>query len=653
MKGIVQAVKRRMQKEDRQDAKAAGTTTTPSSIQTASNFRTSTSSVNDPSSTAVATSSELPNSTHVASGGSSSQTSFKPSTPTTSSSSAVTTTPTLPPGALTGVAAMPTAGGGLLPRSVSPPASGSSRSSPGSTPFVRSNLSNSSADKSDDVDGLMHQRVGGCGFGGLSLNAADAIPQATPKIGRQSFGSGESTLSIEEATSSSGGDELSSQFNSANLSSMKDGVTFPPNFVFDGNPFALPPLRDTPENKRTELFRKKVQVCSIVFDFNITQAHQKEKNAKRVTLCELVEYINNNRVAFNDRLMSDVVQMVAANIFRALPPSGSTISNSLGLIEPEDDEFTLDLSWPHLQVVYEFFLRVVVCHDTDPKIAKRYIEQTFILKILELFDSEDPRERDYLKTILHRIYGKIMAMRSFIRKAIQQVFFRSVYEGEVLHGVAELLEILGSIVNGFALPLKEEHKLFLEKSLIPLHKGKNFLAYHQYLAYCMAQYVEKDPRLASVVISGLLKYWPATNTSKEVLFLNEVEEILELTQMSEFQQFMEPLFERLSLCIQSPHFQVSERVLFFWNSDHIVKLINHNRHTIFPLVIKALYRNSLDHWNITVNGLTYNVSKLLAQADPRLFDDVSNRNILSEEERGAEERERNRKWQDLQAAYGK
>lgn len=30
--------------------------------------------------------------------------------------------------------------------------------------------------------------------------------------------------------------------------------------------------------------------------------------------------------------------------------------------------------------------------------------------------SEDPRERDYLKTILHRIYGKFMVHRPFIRK---------------------------------------------------------------------------------------------------------------------------------------------------------------------------------------------------------------------------------------------
>ncbi len=61
---------------------------------------------------------------------------------------------------------------------------------------------------------------------------------------------------------------------------------------------------------------------------------------------------------------------------------------------------------------------------------------------------------DYLKTILHRIYAKFMSLRAFIRKAINNEFFRFIYETEQHNGVAELLEILGSIINGFALPLK-------------------------------------------------------------------------------------------------------------------------------------------------------------------------------------------------------
>lgn len=64
-------------------------------------------------------------------------------------------------------------------------------------------------------------------------------------------------------------------------------------------------------------------------------------------------------------------------------------------------------------------------------------------QLLELFDSEDPRERDFLKTVLHRIYGKFLGLRAFIRKQINNIFLRFIYETEHFNGVGELLEILG------------------------------------------------------------------------------------------------------------------------------------------------------------------------------------------------------------------
>lgn len=121
------------------------------------------------------------------------------------------------------------------------------------------------------------------------------------------------------------------------------------------------------------------------------------------------------------------------------------------------------------------------------------------LQLLELFDSEDPRERDFLKTTLHRIYGKFLNLRSYIRRSINNVFFQFTYETERFNGIAELLEILGSIINGFALPLKEEHKLFLTRVLIPLHKVKSLSMYHPQLAYCIVQFLEKDSSLTEEV----------------------------------------------------------------------------------------------------------------------------------------------------------
>ena len=49
-----------------------------------------------------------------------------------------------------------------------------------------------------------------------------------------------------------------------------------------------------------------------------------------------------------------------------------------------------------------------------------------MFQLLDLFDSEDPRERDFLKTCLHRIYGKFLGLRAFIRKQINNIFLRLV-----------------------------------------------------------------------------------------------------------------------------------------------------------------------------------------------------------------------------------
>ena len=57
--------------------------------------------------------------------------------------------------------------------------------------------------------------------------------------------------------------------------------------------------------------------------------------------------------------------------------------------------------------------------------------------------------------------------------------------------------------------------------------------YHQQLSYCVTQFVEKDPKLAIQVIESILAFWPMTYSPKEVLFLNEAEEILEMIQASE------------------------------------------------------------------------------------------------------------------------
>ncbi|XP_061346279.1 serine/threonine protein phosphatase 2A 57 kDa regulatory subunit B' kappa isoform-like isoform X1 [Gastrolobium bilobum] len=378
----------------------------------------------------------------------------------------------------------------------------------------------------------------------------------------------------------------------------------------------LVPFKDVPSSEKMNLFMSKLSLCCVTFDFTDPGKDTVEKDVKRRTLVELVDFVASaGSVRFGEPAILAMCKMCAINLFRVFPPNYG--SNRGG--ENDDDEPTFDPAWPHLQLVYELLLKFITSSCLDVKVAKKYIDHSFILRLLELFDSEDPRERDCLKTILHRVYGKFMVHRPYIRKSINNLFYRFVFETEKLNGIAELLEIYGSVISGFALPLKEEHKIFLWRVLIPLHKPKSMGVYFQHLSYCVTQFIEKEPKLGSIVIRGLLKYWPITNSQKEVMFLGELEEILEAINMVEFQRVMVPLFWRIGCCINSSHFQVAERAHFLWNNDHIVNLIAHNRQVILPIIYPALERNCQSHWNQAVLNLTHNVRKMFMEMDEKLF----------------------------------
>ncbi|KAF2596332.1 hypothetical protein F2Q68_00012273 [Brassica cretica] len=424
-------------------------------------------------------------------------------------------------------------------------------------------------------------------------------------------------------------------------------AVFPSSVVAGIEP--LVPFKDVPTSEKLNLFVSKLSLCCVTFDFSDQTKNSIEKDVKRQTLLELLDFVSSasssSSVRFTEPAILAMCKMSAVNLFRVFPPSYRERNDS------DDNDPTFEPAWPHLQIVYDLLLKFITSPCLDAKVAKKYLDHGFILRLLELFDSEDPRERECLKTILHRVYGKFMVHRPFIRKAMSNIFYSFVFEAEKRGGgggIAELLEIFGSIVSGFALPLKEEHKIFLWRVLIPLHKAKSVGGYFHQLSYCVTQFIDKEPKLGSVVIKGLLKFWPVTNSQKEVMFLGEVEEIVEVMSLVEFQKVMVPLFLRIACCVNSCHFQVSERALFLWNNDQIVNLIAQNRQAILPIMFTALEKNAESHWNQSVLNLTLNVRKMFCEMDEALFMSCHARFQEDEAEQCSAEEKRKETWARLE-----
>jgi len=270
-------------------------------------------------------------------------------------------------------------------------------------------------------------------------------------------------------------------------------------------------------------------------------------------------------------------------------------------------------------------LRFLLSPIADKKVMQKHLDAAFLLELIGLFESEDPRERDYLKTILHRIYGRFMPLRQPIRKAICNVCYRYIYDRKPFNGIAEFLDIFSSIIHGFALPIKTEHKEFLRNVLVPLHKAKELEMFHQHLAECVIQFIYKDYKMGPVVIGGLLKYWPVMCSPKEVLFIDELQDAIgEMMnandfEMDELSALVAPTFQRISKCIESLNYTVGERALTMWNSDFIRWLCSEKRDVIFPIIAPALLRNVHSHWSENVRSLSDDVMDVFRDIDMHLW----------------------------------
>ena len=223
-----------------------------------------------------------------------------------------------------------------------------------------------------------------------------------------------------------------------------------------------------------ELYKYKLIFCCTTANFQAESKKQPEevnfRDQKRETLIELVDVLDESEAydtLHTEPVLQASMEMIEANIFRTFANKKAKKSQQ---VDPDEDEPHLEEAWPHLQLVYELFLKFMMSTVITGKVMAANISQSFVSQFLDLFDSEDPRERDYLKTILHRVYGKYMSQRALVRTKVMNLILLITYEKEEHNGVTELLEILSAIISGYGTPLKVEHANFAKKVLIPLHK---------------------------------------------------------------------------------------------------------------------------------------------------------------------------------------
>ena len=113
-----------------------------------------------------------------------------------------------------------------------------------------------------------------------------------------------------------------------------------------------------------------------------------------------------------------------------------------------------------------------------------------------------------------------------LRRTMNESFLRLIHETDQFNGAGELLDIMASVISGYAVPLRAEHVTFFNDIIVPLHKVPTCPLFFEKLVRCAALFLLKDRTLAVPLLDGLLKYWPFAHAAKESLFLSEVNEVM-------------------------------------------------------------------------------------------------------------------------------
>jgi len=371
-----------------------------------------------------------------------------------------------------------------------------------------------------------------------------------------------------------------------------------------------PALEDVPLEELDDYLARKLDWCSIVFDIENAGDNDKDIATKEATLEDICDYVTRKGSVLNGSMQVDIIEMVTKNIFRVFPPSTPPPE---GIVD--DVPEYLDPGWAHLGLVYQAALKVLERPDFEPNALRKVINKQFLTKFFSLFVSPDARERDYLKTILHRIYGIFLNLRSFIRSSMSCIFLTLIHEKEEMNGIAELLEVQGAIIKGLAYPLKTEHIQLMHRILIPLHTAPGYLSYCAQLSYCIVQLVSKDIKLSVPTVRRLFRSWPQTDSGREVLILHQLEELLSVIPRVEFQEIQAEVFHRVGKCVSSPHFQVAERALQIWENKLFQDHIRENIPVAMPILLPYIFSCRQSHWNLKVIELSETVLEFMDEID--------------------------------------
>lgn len=132
-------------------------------------------------------------------------------------------------------------------------------------------------------------------------------------------------------------------------------------------------------------------------------------------------------------------------------------------------------------------------------------------------------------------------------------------------------------------------------------------------------FLTKDRTLSVPLLDALLKYWPFAATEKEILFLTELKEVIEIIEPKSIEHLIQKLFKKIIRCIGGENMHVCDRAMCFFENEYFLNILRTYKDTTYPILVPVIVDLAKNHWHSILKESLEALETILKETDPVMF----------------------------------
>lgn len=357
------------------------------------------------------------------------------------------------------------------------------------------------------------------------------------------------------------------------------------------------------------------KINSIKYEFKAIKYNSEDSTPENADDIEtIVAFVGQPNIAqtFDSKTIEKLLSIARKNILRSI----SDIPKSLLY-----GDFYAPISMPNWNVLFFFHkLTSLIIINIDDRIIDKWIDNDFIIGLINLLNSPDPNEQTSTVILIQQIFEAFENKKDFIfNKMIKLVMSHNegINSFVCVPPALKFFTYFFSQLKGYFNP---SFYNFFKLVIFQLFTTDFVHNYYTILSSLCQIFYQHDSSITIWALNFLLNHWPLSNSTKHTIYLHHVRILANSLQSSSTEKIVVRLFEQIGRSVQSQNFKVANAALQVIGNVNFLFNFAPIFNTIIPPLSKSV-KTLESHWHPEVRELMKNVLQVIEPIEENLKND--------------------------------